>query len=115
MESELLFPKEKDKDKQVLADVALETAVDSLIKSWGGEAGTGENIGWRRRNRKKEKEGHLGGQQVECATLDFSSGCHQVVGLCADSAEPAWDSLSLPLSLSATPLLILSLSLQINK
>ena len=35
------------------------------------------------------------------------------IGLCADSAEPAWDSLS-P-SLSAPPPLTLSLSLKINK
>ena len=32
------------------------------------------------------------------------------VGLCADSAEPAWDSLSLP----APPLLALSLPLKID-
>ena len=35
------------------------------------------------------------------------------VGLCAYSMEPAWD-LSLPLSLSVPPLLVLSLSLKIN-
>ena len=53
-------------------------------------------------------------QSVKCPTLDFSSG-HDLrvhgfepcIGLCADIAEPAWDSLS-P-SLSAPPLLSLSL------
>ena len=63
-------------------------------------------------------------QLVKCLTLDFSSGhdltvCEMEphIGLCADSAEPAWDSLS-P-SLSAPPLLMLvlsrSLSLSQNK
>ena len=43
-------------------------------------------------------------------------GIEPCVGLCADSAEPAWDCLSLS-SLSVTPLLSLSLSLslKINK
>ena len=43
---------------------------------------------------------------VKCLTLHFSSGhdltVHEIeprVGLCANSAEPAWDSLSLSLSL----------------
>ena len=47
---------------------------------------------------------------VECLTFDFSSGhdlmvheCKPLMGLCADSVEPAWDSLFL--SLSAPPLL----------
>ena len=52
-------------------------------------------------------------QSVKHLTLDFSSG-HDItvhefephIGLCADSAEPAWDPLS-P-SLSASPLLSLS-------
>ena len=56
-------------------------------------------------------------QLAKCLTLDFSSG-HDLtvhgfetcVGLCADSAEPGWDSVSL--SLSAPPLCILSLSLK---
>ena len=59
-------------------------------------------------------------QLVECLTLDFGSGLDLMVletgphiGLCANSMEPAWDSLS-P-SLSASPLLSLSLSLKINK
>ena len=61
-------------------------------------------------------------QSVEHLALDFSSG-HDLtvcefephIGLCADSAEPAWDSLSLPLSLPLPPL-ICSVSLsQINK
>ena len=56
-------------------------------------------------------------QSVKHLTLDFSLGhdlrIHGIephVGVCADSAEPAWDSVSLP-SLSATPLLVLSLFL----
>ena len=63
-------------------------------------------------------------QSVKNPALDFSSG-HELtvcgfrahVGLCASSAEPAWDSLSLPLSLSAPLPLALSLSLSkfINK
>ena len=55
-------------------------------------------------------------QSVKRPTLGFGSG-HDLtvrefdlrVGLCADSLEPAWDSLSL--SLSAPPLLALSVSL----
>ena len=61
--------------------------------------------------------GHLGGS-VRWAS-DFGSG-HDVmvmrlrptIGLCADSMEPAWDSLS-PLPLSARPPFVLSL--KINK
>ena len=52
-------------------------------------------------------------QLVECPTLGFSSshdlvvcGIEPWVRLLANSAEPAWDSLSL--SLSASPLLSLS-------
>ena len=62
-------------------------------------------------------------QSVKHPTLGFSSG-HDLavhgfephVGLCADGAEPAWDSLSLSLSLSlsAHPSLVLSLSKLIN-
>ena len=59
-------------------------------------------------------------QLVECLTLDLGSG-HGLtvceikphVGLCADSVEPAWDSLSL--SVSAPPLHARALSLKINK
>ena len=61
-------------------------------------------------------------QLVKRPTLGFGSG-HDLavrefephIGLCADSAEPAWDSVS-P-CLSAPPLLsrTLSLSLKINK
>ena len=54
-------------------------------------------------------------QSVECPSLDFGSDLdlevHRFqphVGLCADSVEPVWDSLS---SLSAPPPLMLSLSL----
>ena len=62
-------------------------------------------------------------QSVERLTLDFSSGHDLTVrgfephlGLCTDSAEPAWDSLSLPLSLPFPCLHTrsLSLSLKIN-
>ena len=63
---------------------------------------------------------------VKCLTLGFSSGhdltVHETeshVRLCADGVEPAWDSLSLLLSLSAPPLLShafsLSLSLSLSK
>ena len=55
-------------------------------------------------------------QSVKGLTLDFGSGHHLTVGgfqlrigLCADSVEPAWDSLS------ALPLLALSLALSQNK
>ena len=55
-------------------------------------------------------------QLVKCPTLDFASG-HDLtvpeieprVGLSSDSAEPAWDFVSPPLS--APSLLALSLSL----
>ena len=63
-------------------------------------------------------------QLVKRLTLDFGSG-HDLkvlefephIGLCTDRAEPAWDSLSLPLSLPLllTLELLLSLSLKINK
>ena len=53
-------------------------------------------------------------QLVGRLTLDFSSGHDLTVrefephtGLCADNAEPAWDSLSLP-SLSVPALFVLS-------
>ena len=56
----------------------------------------------------------------QCLTLDFGSGHDLTVRefephfrLCADSVEPAWDSRS-P-SLSAPPMLVLSLSLKISK
>ena len=49
-------------------------------------------------------------QLFERGSLDFGSShdlmVHELepcVGLCADSAEPAWDSLSLPLSPSLFP------------
>ena len=49
-------------------------------------------------------------QSGERPAPDFGSGreLEPRVGLCADSAEPAWDSLSPP---SASPLLARSLSL----
>ena len=56
-------------------------------------------------------------QWVEHLTLDFGSGHNLIVhefkpgiGLCTDSVEPAWNSLSLPLSLPLPFLLSLSLS-----
>ena len=59
--------------------------------------------------------GARGAQSVEHRTLGFSSGhdltvCEfeSCVGLCADGADPAWDSLSL--SLCPTPARTLSLS-----
>ena len=60
-------------------------------------------------------------QSFKCLTLDFgSSHDHLMVGefepctgLHADTAEPAWDSLSLPLS--APPLLSLCLFFKIHK
>ena len=69
---------------------------------------------------KKIPGGAWVAQLVKCPTLGFGSG-HDVVvcefepyvGLHADSAEPAWDSLSL--SLCSSPCsLSLSLSLKIN-
>ena len=60
-------------------------------------------------------------QVVEHLTLDFSSGHHLTVcgfkphvGLCADSAEPARDSLSPPLSAPHQLTLSLSLSLPLK-
>ena len=51
-------------------------------------------------------QGCLGGSLVKHPALDFSSGhdltVHGIkprIGLCTDTEEPAWDSLSLPLSL----------------
>ena len=59
-------------------------------------------------------------QSVKRPTLDFGSGrdlrvheCEPHVRLCADSAEPAWDSLS-P-SLSAPPPLMLSVFLSLSQ
>ena len=65
-------------------------------------------------------------QSVECPTLDFSSG-HDltvgeikppVIGLCSESVQPAWDSLSPSLSApshSSAHAHVYSLSLRINK
>ena len=60
-------------------------------------------------------QGHWVAQSVKHPTLDFGSG-HDFtirgfkphIGLCADTVEPAWDSLSLSPSLSAPPLLTCS-------
>ena len=58
-------------------------------------------------------------QSGKCQTLDFSSGHNISIcefetcdGLHNDSVEPAWDSLSLPLS--APPPLVRALSKEIN-
>ena len=57
-------------------------------------------------------------QSVKHPTLDFGSSHNLLVreikpcvGLCTDSTEPAWDSVSL----SAPPLLVLSLSLSLSQ
>ena len=56
-------------------------------------------------------------QSVKRLTLDFGSGqdltVHEIescIGLCSGSTDPAWDSLSVPLSLPL-PMLMFSLSL----
>ena len=61
-------------------------------------------------------------QLGKCLILGFGSGHDLVfhefephVGLCADNAEPAWDSLSPSLFLSLPCLLSLSLLKRINK
>ena len=68
--------------------------------------------------RKQQCVGRLVVQSVKHPILDLTSGhdlmVHEIeplVRLCADGAEPAWDSLSAPLC----PLSVLSLSLKINK
>ena len=70
--------------------------------------------------RKLTGPGRLGGS-VKLPTLDFSSGYDLIVrefkpciGLCTDSAEPAWDSLSPSLSLPLPHLHSFFLSLKIN-
>ena len=59
-------------------------------------------------------------RSVKCMTLDFHSDhdlmVHRIepcIGICRDSAEPAWDSHSLHLLLYSAPALLLSL--KINK
>ena len=61
-------------------------------------------------------------QSIKSPTLGFGSdhdlmvrGFEPHIRLCADSVEPAWDSLSPSLSLSAPLLLTLFVSLKINK
>ena len=61
-------------------------------------------------------------QLVKCPALDFYSdhdfmvcGIQSQVGLCMDSEEPAWDSLSPSICPSLTHMLSLSLTLKINK
>ena len=65
--------------------------------------------------------GAWGTQSAKRPTLDFGSGpdltVHELeprVGFCAESAESAWDSLSLSLPLSAPPMLVVSLSLSLS-
>ena len=64
------------------------------------------------------RQGAWVAQLVKWPAFDFGSGYNLAVheiepraGLCADSVEPAWDSLSL----SAPPLLMLALSLSLSK
>ena len=65
----------------------------------------------------KSFQGCLAGS-VKCLTLDFGSG-HDFMAndlkphfwLCAESAEPAWDPLSIHLSLFPSPASSFSLSL----
>ena len=59
---------------------------------------------------------------VKCPTFDFSLGhaltVHEFehrIGLYADSAEPAWDSVSLPLSLPFPHVLSFSLKINLKK
>ena len=71
---------------------------------------------------KIEIRGAWVAQLVKSPTLDFDSG-HELmvcefklrIGLCADSVETAWDSLSLPPSLPLLCALSFSLSLSQNK
>ena len=71
------------------------------------------------RDKKQPYRGARGAQTVKHVTLDFGSG-HDLevrefepcIELCADSAEPDWDSLS-P-SLFAPPVLVLSLSVSLS-
>ena len=72
---------------------------------WCG--GPREPQGWRPQHRGETWWGAWRAQSVERLTLDFGSGHNLMVpgieprtGLCADSMEPAWDSLCLALSLS---------------
>ena len=69
--------------------------------------------------------GARGAQSVKHPTVDFGSGrdltnheLDPLIGLCAGSVEPAWDSqslsLSLSLSLSALPPHVLSLCLSLT-
>ena len=75
------------------------------------------NTEYRHPDRNYILRGTRVAQLVKCLTLGFSSGhdltVHEFefhISLCADSAEPAWYSLLLSLSLSAPPLLALFLS-----
>ena len=73
-------------------------------------------------SRRIHAQGAWVAQSVKRPTLGFGPG-HDLtacefepcIGLGADGAEPAWDSLSLLLSLPLPCLLSLSLSLKINK
>ena len=72
------------------------------------------------KTQKMEAGGAWVAQLVKHPALDFGSG-HDLtvwgmephVGLWADSTEPTWDALTLPLS--APPLLMLPLSLCLSK
>ena len=78
--------------------------------------GTGRAGGWVAVFEKEERRGSWVAQSVKRQILGFSSGHDLMVhefkpcsGLCADRAEPAWDSFSAP------PLLMLSLSLCVSE
>ena len=63
--------------------------------------------------------GAWGAQSVKRPTSDFGSGrdltVRESVGLCADSAEPAWDSLSPSLSVPSLLACVCTLSLSPSK
>ena len=77
----------------------------SFSKNLVSENRKAQNRVWSMYLLCKRVEGHLGVQSVKRLTLDFGSGhdltvhgFEPLIGLCAGSAEPAWDSLCLPLS-----------------
>ena len=86
-----------------------------------GFRGSGSQADPRIRGKTFKKQIWLRGtwvaQSVKRPTLGFSSGhdltVHEIeprLGLCAGSADPAWDSLSLSVSLCPFPACALSLS-----
>ena len=77
-----------------------------------------EKAGMLLRVEQNASKGAWVAQSIKCPTFDFSGHDFMVhefephIRLCADSVEPAWDSLSFPLSDPPHPL---SLSLSQNK